>query len=317
MVPDLQRAVIEVFGGCNYTCAMCPQTNPGRGKEWTRKMPLPLFEEILDQLPGKPIVNLEGSGEPTMAKDLPKYIQACTDRGLKSYIYTNGFRLKDQFMRDCVNAGLSYARFSVIGYDPVTYKKWMDSDNFDAVMENIAAIQAYGGTEISTYHLILDEHDIPVEIQKYRENVIDRHNTIGYIWKMHNWSGNYEPGYERKIDKRRSCGRPFSPEIVVRAGGNDGHRAAVTPCCQTLGPPNESKSVLGHLDHQSLEEVWNGELYEDLRKAHREKDFDRIDYCKDCDFLLHDGDALVWTNDPKAELEHMLGTSFSLKEYIP
>ena len=316
MVPDLQRAVIEVFGGCNYTCAMCPQSNPGRGKEWTRKMPLPLFEKILDQLPGKPIVNLEGSGEPTMAKDLPMYIRACTKRGLKSYIYTNGFRLRGDFMRECVDAGLTYARFSVIGYDPETYKKWMDSDNFDAVMENIAGIQAYGGTQISTYHLILNDQDIAGEIEKYRKNVIDRHNTIGYIWKMHNWSGNYDPGYERKNDDRRTCGRPFSPEIVIRAGGNDGHRAAVTPCCQTLGPPNETKSVLGHLDSQSLEEVWNGELYNELRKNHKEKNFDAIDYCKDCDFLLHDGDALVWSNDPEAELDHMIGTTFSLKEYM-
>ena len=24
----LQRIVMEVFGGCNYTCQMCPQSNP-------------------------------------------------------------------------------------------------------------------------------------------------------------------------------------------------------------------------------------------------------------------------------------------------
>ena len=37
---ELQRIVMEVFGGCNYTCQMCPQSNPGRGKGFTRKMPL-------------------------------------------------------------------------------------------------------------------------------------------------------------------------------------------------------------------------------------------------------------------------------------
>ena len=45
-VPDLERAVVEVFGGCNYKCQMCPQTT-GRGKEWTRKMPFEMFENIL------------------------------------------------------------------------------------------------------------------------------------------------------------------------------------------------------------------------------------------------------------------------------
>ena len=33
----LERIVMEVFGGCNYTCQMCPQSTPGRGKSWTRK----------------------------------------------------------------------------------------------------------------------------------------------------------------------------------------------------------------------------------------------------------------------------------------
>ena len=43
----LRRIVLEVFGGCNYTCQMCPQSNPGRGKSFTRKMPLDTFKNIL------------------------------------------------------------------------------------------------------------------------------------------------------------------------------------------------------------------------------------------------------------------------------
>ena len=38
--------LMEVFGGCNYTCQMCPQSNPGRGKNFTRKMPLKEFEKF-------------------------------------------------------------------------------------------------------------------------------------------------------------------------------------------------------------------------------------------------------------------------------
>ena len=74
----LNRIVMEVFGGCNYTCQMCLNQIQER-KSWTRKMPLKEFERILDEIVpkyGTPQINLEGSGEPTMAKDLPEYVKA-------------------------------------------------------------------------------------------------------------------------------------------------------------------------------------------------------------------------------------------------
>jgi hypothetical protein len=44
-IMQIDRAVIEINGGCNYTCQMCPQTTPdgktgARGKNWLRKMSL-------------------------------------------------------------------------------------------------------------------------------------------------------------------------------------------------------------------------------------------------------------------------------------
>ena len=322
---ELKRIVMEVFGGCNYTCQMCPQTNPGRGKSFTRKMPISEFERILDQIVpkyGMPQINLEGSGEPTMAKDLPKYIEAVKKRNLKCFMYCNGARLNGQFMKDVVNAGIDFIRFSVIGYNRELYKKWMNIDNFNLILSNLTEIQSYvkstsANTQISTYHLITDNSKINQEIESYKKNVINVVESIAYIWKMHNWSGNHDNINPREKTARRSCGRPFAPELTVRAGGSLGRTGAIVPCCQTLGPPNEEKSILGHLDKNSFEDIYFGEEYEKLRKAHENKDFDKIDYCKDCDFLYDDPEAVVWTNDKNHKLYNMLGTGedFILTEY--
>ena len=322
---NLKRIVMEVFGGCNYTCQMCPQTNPGRGKSFTRKMPISEFERILDQIVpkyGMPQINLEGSGEPTMAKDLPKYIEAVKKRNLKCFMYCNGARLNGQFMKDVINAGIDFVRFSVIGYNRELYKKWMNIDNFNLILSNLIEIQSYiksvnSQTQVSTYHLITDNSRINEEIESYKNNVINVVKSIAYIWKMHNWSGNHDNINPREKTARRSCGRPFAPELTVRAGGSLGRTGAIVPCCQTLGPPNEEKSILGHLDKNSFEDVYFGEKYEKLRKAHENKDFDRIDYCKDCDFLYDDPEAVVWTNDKNHKLYNMLGTGedFILTEY--
>ena len=322
---NLQRVVMEVFGGCNYTCQMCPQSNPGRGANFTRKMPLAKFEKILDQLVpkfGNPQINLEGSGEPTMAKDLFDYVKAVKKRNLKCFMYCNGARLKGDFMKQVIDAGIDFIRISVIGYNKELYNKWMNIDNFDLILSNIKELKHYidnsgSNCKVSTYHLITDNSKVNFEISEYKKNVINLVNTQAYIWKMHNWSGNYDNKNKRSSREKRSCGRPFAPELTVRAGGEKGRSAAVVPCCQTLGPPNEEKSILGHLDSETYEEIWNGERFKKLRKAHEEKKFDMIDYCKNCDFLYEDPEVLVWSNDPSAKVNHMLGTEedFILTKY--
>lgn len=320
----LERVVLEVSCGCNYTCTMCPQTSPGRGKEWTRKMHLSQFEDILDQITpkyGTPQINLEGSGEPTLAKDLDKYIAAVKKRGLKAYMYTNAFRLEGDYMKRVVDAGIDFIRCSVIGYNPEKYRHWMDVDNFHKVRQNVIELQDYianssSSAEVSSYHLITDNGRVDYEVGQYQSNFIQQTGTKAYIWKMHNWSGNYDTnGNARGGAERKTCGRPFSPELTVRAGGN-GKLGAVTPCCQTLGPPNESKSVLGHFEDQTFEEIYWGDKYEELRLAHTEERFDDIEYCKNCDFLYDDPEVLVWSNDPTARTKHMLGTDFSLNDNI-
>ena len=319
----LERAVIEVAGGCNYSCQMCPQQDNGRGWEFTKMMPLSQFEDILDQIVpkyGHPVINLEGSGEPTLAKKLPLYVEAVAKRGCKSFMYTNGSYMSGHFMHDVIDAGLDFVRFSNIGYNSEKYLEWMRKDNFYRVRDNAIETKRYieesdSDCVVSSYHLILDNANIEYEVEQYRKNFIDPVGSIGYIWKMHNWSGNYDPLYMRDTSERKTCGRPFAPEITVRAGGMGDHNAAMTPCCQTMGPPNENKSVLGHLDDHSFEEVYWGKKYEELRRAHREKDFDSIPYCKDCDFLYEDPEVLVWSNDPESTTNHMLGTNFSLSDY--
>jgi hypothetical protein len=310
---EFKRAVIEVFGGCNYTCKMCPQTSPGRETSFLRRMPLDLFKNILDQISGNPVINLEGSGEPTLEPNLPLYIEECSRRGFRPFIYSNGSGMHGDFMRDCIDAGLALYRFSVIGYNRQKYQEWMNVDNWDLIYQNTCETRDYikqSGSKcrLDSYHLILDPTRIQYEIEQYQQNYIFPIGTEAYIWKMHNWSGNWKPDYTRDTRVKRSCGRPFANEITFRAGGINGMRGAVTPCCQTLGPPNESSSVLGHASHQTIEEIFYGEEYNRLRKAHEMEDWDSVPFCRDCDFLYDDPEVLVWSNSPTAKIGQMVGT---------
>jgi uncharacterized Fe-S cluster-containing radical SAM superfamily protein len=313
---SIDRAVIEVNGGCNYTCAMCPQTN-GRGKDWLKKMSLIDFERIVAEAAeyGLNVVNLEGSGEPTLNSNLPDYISIVRKYNAKPFIYTNGYNLRGDFMKKCVDAGLALARLSIIGYNREKYKEWMARDAFDLLLKNATEMQRYvEGTEtiVASYHLILDNDNVDYEVEQYRKNFIEPANTYAEIWKMHNWSGIYDPDYKRKGEKR-TCGRPFSPDLTVRAGGINGTKLSIAPCCQTLGRDNDAD--LGSIESQSIESVWNGERYRWLRQMHTEKRFDEVPFCKDCDFLYEDNEVLVWKNNDLVHINKMKGTKFDLRDY--
>ena len=48
-------------------------------------------------------------------------------------MYCNGARLNGDFMKKVIDAGIDFIRFSMIGYNPKVYQKWMDIDNFNLI----------------------------------------------------------------------------------------------------------------------------------------------------------------------------------------
>ena len=119
--------------------------------------------------------------------------------------YFNGARLYGDFMKKVVDAGIDFIRFSIIGYNKEKYKQWMNIDNFDLIKKNIHELVNYirstnSDCKVSTYHLITDNNEIENEIVHYKNNVINELNVTSYIWKMHNWSGNFSnPNPKKKI----------------------------------------------------------------------------------------------------------------------
>ena len=316
----IDRAVIEVNGGCNYSCTMCPQDKRtgGRDKRFLQKMSLLEFEDNVRDCAkhGLRVVNLEGSGEPTLARNLDEYIKIVKKYNALAFCFSNGYRMFGRYMKKCVDAGLDFYRFSMIGYDTNKYNEMMHNrigGNFDMICENIMEMQDYvekSGSDcvVATYHLITDTDNQEEELEKYKE-LVKRLGVKSEIWRMHNWSGVYD-NKDKRSGKINTCGRPFSPDVVIRAGGLEGQRGAVAPCCQVLG--RDEEAVLGHTSKNTIEEIWNGPAYTELREQHTTGDYP--DYCKDCDFLVDDPEVLVWTNHER-DLYKMHGTEFDLDDY--
>ena len=295
---------MELAGGCNYSCEMCPQSS-GREKEFNKLLKWGTFVKIVDNAieHGVETISLHGGGEPTLNKRFMDCVRYIKDRNIHCSTISNGYKLDDKLIQEISESGLDVIRISAVGYDSETYDKCMKvrkkdtSDRFFRVRDNVRKlVEACKGTntEVSIQHLIIDVNKKDYEVEQYKKNWVDYTGAKSEIWLMHNWSGEYDVVYERRKDKRRGCGRPTSPMLQVRAGGLGKHQGAVVPCCMVLG--NDVEATLGHLDVNTIQEVLDGDKYQELIKAHEEERFDDISYCKNCDQLYEVPESLVWTN---------------------
>jgi len=300
----IEQLNIEIAGGCNYKCQMCPQDV--REKAFKRLLPISLVRKIIDDATqyGVKSISLHGSGEPLLHKRLTEIVQYVTDKGVLPSFFTNGKLLTPDKFRELIDAGLDLMTVSFVGYDKETYATWMQTDAFDEVLSNIEDClhileQTNAQTKIHTRHIIMDLKNKDDEIELYRKNIIDHLGVQAEIWMMQDWTGIYDDvPYNRRDMSRgqRSCGRPHAPYLEVRAGGINGHRGGVVPCPYVLG--RDADAILGHLDDQTIMEVVSGKMYEDLRVAHEQKNFGRISYCDNCDMLSDVQEALAWSNIP-------------------
>ncbi len=324
-VHEIKQINLEMAGGCNLKCPMCPQSS-GREKEFLKRLPLEEFRKIIDQaIPlGLEHVTLSGSGEPLLHTGLEDAIAYLAERGLTSMIYTNGVRLTPERFERLCRAGLTICKVSCQGWDRESYAKWMSVDAFDQVREHLKACLALlkekgYRTSLWTLHLIHNYDQMEREKQMYLDAWIQFLGIEGEIFLEHNWSGQYRGGISReKIFQhrsRRSCGRPFAPEVEIRAGGLGGKCGAVVPCPFVLG--QDSKAVMGHTQDTPLVDIVNGEPMQALRAAHLRGDFDSVDYCRNCDQLYEIQESLVWTNIPGRAYGTSPASPINYRDYIP
>ena len=101
---NITNASVEINGGCNYSCPMCPQAE-GREKEFLKKLPLDAFKSICEQLndAGCSEISLQGSGEPLLNRNIGDYVSTAAQYGIATSIVTNGFNLNPTISETLIN----------------------------------------------------------------------------------------------------------------------------------------------------------------------------------------------------------------------
>lgn len=301
--PLPEELYLEVTNRCNLKCTTCPQSW-GMSEESADLSP-ERARELLDQLPSVRRVVLHGIGEPTLNPRLPELIAVVKERGAYALFNTNGLLLRGKLLEELVLSGLDEVRISVDAATPETYVLVRGQDMFGRVIANAAALAetrrrlgaAHPRISLWMTGLKSNIRELPDLVRLSHRSGIDEVYIQRLVFSGRNRANQDEALYGRmdaeeragleaaqavavelgvtlrgssealpgnaaptlETQPWRACRRPTSL-MYITANGN------VLPCC--IAPFTDapySSLVLGNTARLSLEEIWNGERYQEWR----------------------------------------------------
>jgi len=274
--------MIENTNLCNAECVMCPRDTLSRKRGF---MDFGLFEKIIKEASSesrKPVTHLHGFGEPLLDKLLPDKIRLAKEYGItRTYIVSNASRLFPETSRKIISAGLDKMKISFYGTDEDSYNNTMKRLDFKVTLQNLKdffRIRKEMNSE--TPRLVIQylpnetNHAKVAEFKALWDPLIDRRAGDSLnVATLHNYGGGraYNP-LGKKIDS--VCYFPWTSMSVLWDG-------RVVTCCMD----SNGVQVLGDLNTQTVQEVWNGPVLSGVRKDFGNLEYDKYPVCMSCDWV--------------------------------
>ena len=315
MIPSTNEVRIETSTSCNAGCVFCPHPT----EDFTRTREVMSLDDykfyldkVLDEI-GDQIeeTTFSGFGEIFIDKGIVEKIAYAGERGILIHLLTNGSMLSPERIDKIYEIGVKDIRVSLHTTNPDSYGKIMrykgkgSKFDFDYVMKNVnyALENKPEETDIIITADIVEENKEDVE-----QMIKDFENKCSLeVWSPHNWV--YGKDYRSKEEENTldSCGRPFNGPIQIQIKGD------IIMCCFDFN----NELVLGNFRHQTLEEIFDGEVFREVHKHHTNGTCQESDLiCSSCDQLKDKSDIVIYNNRVEDPSKRVNLTSTALKEGI-
>lgn len=299
-LPQVQ--CLEPTDGCNFACSSCPR--PEGAPTYLDLDALERWVERDGDAFRTEAVWLHFSGESLLHPRFFDIAALLADRGIRTRLSTNASLLNPRRRAALLASGIEAVVFSIDAARRATYEQVRIGGDFDAVRANVRAFLAERGAgprPRTQVQMVLGSQP-PEEVLEFvawwRATPIDeiglkRYSTRTGLLPL--------PGRARTGPAATGggCVDPWL-NVVVRSNGE------VLPCCSDFA----GALVLGDLNEQSLEEVWNGEPLQRLRAAHA-SGTGLPDACRRCSDLRTPDDT-----DPPLTFAELPGSLPALRDLL-
>lgn len=304
---------IETTNYCNMKCIMCPRTTLMTRKNiWIED---DTFRKIIGQI--KPHSNqdltkfwdfieneygltgnepnedtfyfrvvsrcviLHGYGEPLLDKNIIERIKVCSEQDIPTYFSCVPANLTLERARDVMDAGLTVFKFSIDALDDEWQKRVRgNQNNFDDSYRTLLEIidlkkqKGYKTLLVPTMIALSQDSDSRKMHSEFMELWKDK-DVFAYVKSQDNrWLLEEDTNMKNHSHyETQYCEFPWT-SLTVMADGS------VVPCTQDY----DIEMVLGNVNEQTLEKIWNGPKYQKIREMHITGKFSKGHKCLErCD----------------------------------
>lgn len=267
---------IEPSSICNYRCVFCYQTV----KSFTDKssghmgtMSFDLFKKIVDQIEGNvDLISLASRGEPLVCKDINRMLAYCRGKFLCLKVNTNASLLNEEKCHALLCGGVHTIVISADAAEKSLYSQLRVGGKWNVVRQNVKMLRDIKSKHYPQSSAIMRVsgvmyHDavpnMSLMVQEWGEWV----DQICFV-KYNPW----ENVYESPVNNMTTVCSDLWRRMFIWFDGS------ANPC------DSDYKSTLsvGNVLKNKVTELWRGEAYQRLRKAHLEKKRQEINPCRRC-----------------------------------
>ena len=296
---------------CNYDCVGCTRLTVL--KDRTLDISVDQVQKILKLIPTLKKVKLMGLGEPFLHPEYEKILKLFKEKKLRLWSISNGSLLFRERHRNLVHNYYEDITISLDTTDPKEFSEIRSGGpGLERILNNIRVLikeRNKGYSDVSVGIAFAVGHMNYKKIHQTYELALDLGVDYMHITGIENWTVKGQESFEsyakfaetsRKLQKEvdnsvfklrgrllakgvltgykdsklrlNNCHWPFNGLNITVDG-------IATPCCIRMDPKFHKLENLMNLDN--FEDLWNGEKYINLRKAHIHKDLNN-NMCGNC-----------------------------------
>jgi radical SAM protein with 4Fe4S-binding SPASM domain len=293
---------IDPCNACNFKCIFCPTADTELLREVNRKsgmMKEDLFRKVINEfsvlLKRKnsviDCVHLYKDGEPLLNPLFCDMVRYARKIGIARVLSTttNGSQITEELAAELVTCGLDKIRISIEHVNNEGYRDICRSNHsYDEILQKVRLLHDAKKKQKSKLNILVKITDTGFSAKELKKFHNDFRPFCDYtrVDSLMGWSDSSRKDFtlgkspktgmdgSTRLHNQIVCPDPFS-KLSVNSDGT------VSVCCVDWS----HGLVVGNAYENSIEEIWNGERFKEIRRFHITGNRNMIPVCSSCQYV--------------------------------